>query len=345
MLITCDQMELRQEELAREILHQLSSKDGHYDTIREQKSLQDILFHLQYLHTAIMHSSPQLFSDYAIWANTLFDNLGFNPQTMLHVLDAMQYVLADSLDIDCRKQALEILETTRQALSSGQKCGHILTEDAPLFRLSRSYLDLLLQGKRSQASSLILHEVATGTTIEDIYLQVFEPVLKEVGYLWQTNQISVAQEHFCTAATQQIMSMLYPQIFAHAKHGRRFMAIAVGTELHELGIRMVADFMEIQGWETYYCGANTPQTSVLKTIEEFQPQVLGISATMTYHIGNVQQLIESIHQTFPQDAPQLMVGGYPFIIDQDLWHRIGADGFAPDARQAVAVASKLAANA
>lgn len=345
MIIPCDQLEIHQEDLAREILHQLIPQMTTYDAQMEQKSLQDIFYHLDYLQAAMTHSSAQLFADYAIWANSLFDNLGFAPQTMLKILQAMHYVLADSLEIDCRTQAKSIIQTASNALSNASlRPGHVLSQKAPQYKLSRKFLDYLLQGNRKDASSLIMQEVANGVSIEDIYLQVFEPVLKEVGFLWQTNQISVAQEHFCTAATQLIMSMLYPQIFSNAKNGNRFMAVAVGTELHELGIRMVADFMEIQGWETFYSGANTPQSSVLKTIEDFQPHVLGISATMSFHVDNVQQLIESIHQAFPENPPKLMVGGYPFIVDQELWQRIGADGFARNAKEAVTVATGLVAH-
>jgi methanogenic corrinoid protein MtbC1 len=36
-----------------------------------------------------------------------------------------------------------------------------------------------------------------------------------------------------------------------------------------------------------------------------------------------------------------MVGGYPFNVDPDLWRRIGADGSARDASEAIGVAQRL----
>ena len=65
--------------------------------------------------------------------------------------------------------------------------------------------------------------------------------LREVGRLWQMNRLSVAQEHYVTAATQLIMSQLYPLVFRTARRDRRIVAACVGGELHELGVRMVAD--------------------------------------------------------------------------------------------------------
>jgi len=55
------------------------------------------------------------------------------------------------------------------------------------------------------------------------------------------NEVSVAQEHYCTAATQLIMSQLYPHIFAGEKTERTLIATCVAGDLHEIGIRMVSD--------------------------------------------------------------------------------------------------------
>ena len=89
-------------------------------------------------------------------------------------------------------------------------------------------LRLLLRGNRQAASQLILTAVARGVTVKDIYLHVFQRTQYEIGRLWQINRISVAQEHFCTAATQLIMSQLYPHIFRTERVGRRLVATCVG---------------------------------------------------------------------------------------------------------------------
>ena len=118
--------------------------------------------------------------------------------------------------------------------------------------LAVSYLNTLLAGDSHLANQLILDAVRHGFGVKDIYLHVFQPCQQEIGRLWQMNRISVAQEHFCTVVTQTIMSQLYPYIFATEKNGRRLVATSVSGELHEIGMRMVADFLEMEGWTTYY---------------------------------------------------------------------------------------------
>jgi|GEM_PF-2079649 len=49
----------------------------------------------------------------------------------------------------------------------------------------------------------------SGVTIEDIYLHILEPAEKELGRLWLEKRITVGQEHFTSAVTQLVMSLLY----------------------------------------------------------------------------------------------------------------------------------------
>jgi methanogenic corrinoid protein MtbC1 len=202
-----------------------------------------------------------------------------------------------------------------------------------------------LQGERHQASKLILEAVDAGAEVKDIYLQVFQPCQREIGRLWQMNLINVAQEHYCSASTQLIMSQLYPYIFATEKIGKKLVATCVSGELHEIGIRMVSDFFEMEGWDTYYLGANTPLESVLKTIADQNPEVLCLSATMTFHVNQVAQIISRIRELEAgQQRLAIMVGGYPFNVAPGLWEKVGADACAGDAQEAVEVANRLLQN-
>ncbi len=213
----------------------------------------------------------------------------------------------------------------------------------PLAALARQYLETLLRGERRVASKLILDTVRDGVTVQDIYLSVFQPCQHEIGRLWQTNQVSVAQEHYCTAATQLIMSQLYPHIFATEKTGRSLVATCVGGELHEIGVRMVADFFEMDGWDTYYLGANSPANGLLETIESQQADLLAISATMTFSINAITDLIAHVRASDAGKEVRILVGGRPFNIATDLWQRVGADGCAPNAQTAIVAADRLLA--
>jgi transcriptional regulator with XRE-family HTH domain len=85
-----------------------------------------------------------------------------------------------------------------------------VSEGDLLSPLAKRYLEYLLDGKRAEAVDLILNEARAGRSVPDIYLNVFEPTLKELGRLWSKKEVDVAQEHFFSAITEQIMSRISP---------------------------------------------------------------------------------------------------------------------------------------
>ncbi len=149
------------------------------------------------------------------------------------------------------------------------------------------------------------------------------------------------QEHYCSAATQLIMSQLYPHIFGSAKTHGTLVGTCVSGDLHEIGVRILCDFFEMQGWHSHYLGANVPTSSVVQTVLQLKADVLAISATITYHVDAVEKLIAAIRSTPECRNIKVLVGGYPFKVAPNLWQTIGADGSANNAEDAVIEANRL----
>lgn len=303
--------------------------------------VRDAGYHLSYLAEAVEVDEPSLFVSYAAWVKVLFHGLDLPEKTMEDTLRWTQEALKEKLAPDARERAVGFIDQALEHLPNASLVleSHV-KPDAPHGVLAKQYLEALLRGERARASQLILDSVAEGVPVEEIYLQVFQPVQYEVGRLWQTGQISVAQEHYCTACTQLVMSQLYPQIVGQSAQKGRMVAACVGGELHEIGMRMVTDLLELSGWDTYYLGANMPTASILDAIDDRDASLLGISTTITYHLPQTTELIRTVRDAFG-DRIKVMVGGYPFRVSESLWQQIGADGFAPDAESAVQLASSL----
>jgi len=97
----------------------------------------------------------------------------------------------------------------------------------------------------------------------------------------------------------------------------------------------------MDGWDTYFLGANTPIEAVLCAVSERKAEVLAISVTMTIHIEKVSALIAAVRRAKLDAHTKIMVGGYPFNIAPNLWQAVGADGFARDAQQALTISEEL----
>ncbi len=308
----------------------------------QAKCLSDAHRHLTYLAEAMAVDHPSLFANYIAWGKVLLSGLGIPEADLAKNLQVIGEVLKEeisempiSLIDDYIQAGLQQLPTLPSELSTFIKTAE------PHADLANQYFEALLSGKRQIASQLILNAVNNGISIKEIYLYVFQRTQYEIGRLWQMNKVSVAQEHYCTAATQLIMSQLYAYIFASEKRGHTLVATCVGSELHEMGVRMVADFFEMEGWDTFYLGANMPPSGIIKELEERKAEVLAISATMTFHISAVTNLITTIRSNENFKSVKIMVGGYPFNVEPSLWQKVGADAYAKNADEAIKVANSL----
>ncbi len=98
--------------------------------------------------------------------------------------------------------------------------------------------------------------------------------MHEIGDLWHRNVITVDKEHYATSVNQTVMSGFFDEIFERPRKNRTLVAGAVGSELHEMGIRMLSDIFEYQGWDTFYLGAALPEQAVLEAIGEHKPDLV-----------------------------------------------------------------------
>ena len=341
------ELDFRRQDLAEAItnLHyeRRPELEARYGPIGRTRCLEDAAYHLSYLSQAVAASAPDLFADYVAWAKIMLGGRGIPADDLAVNLEVLRDVLRSELPEEQSRlvsgfvdAGLARLPQLPAELPSG------MTGDNLLDQLGRDYLQALLRGERQVASRMILDAVAGGVSIKEIYLHVFQRSQHEIGRLWQMNRICVAEEHYCTAATQLIMSQLYPFLFGHAKKsGRTLVATCVAGDLHEIGVRMVADFFEIEGWDTFYLGASVPAASVIQTIKDRRADVLAVSATMSFHLQAVSELIAAVRASEVGDRVKVLVGGYPFNLVADLWRLVGADAVARDAEESVAVARRL----
>ena len=213
----------------------------------------------------------------------------------------------------------------------------------PMSPLAREYLDALLEGRREEASELIRAAVEDGCGVGEIYERVFERTLKEVGLMWMQNRLDVATEHYFSASTQLIMSQLYSDITGASRQKKDAvcLAIAVCGEFHDIGARRVADFMEMDGWKTFFLGNNLCSEDIVKAVLDHKPEVLALSATMFFNVDSIGRAIRAIRAVEGTGNLVILVGGRPFNQDPELWKKVGADGFAQSARQAVKLANHL----
>lgn len=296
----------------------------------------DTEYTLLYLSMALRFQEVLLFENYMSWFGKLAYHLGFNNLGMATHFKSLSYVLIKTYSEAQPPLIQPVIEKGFQAYYRGfEEAKHLYVEIDP-------FLELLIQMKSDEARIYMLRQIESGKSVASIYLDIIQPTLVKVGLLWQNGRISVAKEHYITALIQQMIGQMYPYVFTRTHASELSMtAVCAGNELHEIGMRMVADFFEMDGWDTKFLGSNIPSSEILNTLINAPSDVLAISATTSQHLDEVARLISLVRKEASIALTRIIVGGKVFNDTPDLWKKIGADAFADNAKNAIAIAREL----
>ena len=168
---------------------------------------------------------------------------------------------------------------------------------------------LFLEGEEDSALSYI-EDLLNMYSRFYVFDKVLTQSMYHVGELWEQNKISVADEHLATAVCDFVLSKLKADSSGvSAKKQRKHKALLFGVEKeqHYLGMKMVADTFQDYGWRVRYLGPDLSLEHSLAQIEKYKPDVIGISAALSYRLPTVKGLVRQFEKL--EWKPLIMVGG------------------------------------
>ncbi len=177
-------------------------------------------------------------------------------------------------------------------------------------RFYQNYLGALLAGKRSACGDMVRELLDADIPLKDLYGDLFQRSMYEVGELWEANRISVANEHLATSITESLMNLAYPKLFATERTGQSAVISCGANEYHQIGGKMVADILELNGWDGHFLGANTPSEDLAAFVQEVKPDFAGFSLSILSNLDHLKRGVEMLRADFPN--LDLMVGGQAF---------------------------------
>jgi methanogenic corrinoid protein MtbC1 len=298
------------------------------------------------LSAALSAGCSGIFARHMAWTRSAFKARGVPVEDLKAGLAVLRETLVSQLEPGDHELANSYFDAAVQRVDSpccgcGQSGSAPLSTDTVEGRLGASYLLALLEGDRREASRLITTAAKSGMPVRDIYLCVLWPVLKELGRMWELAEIDVAEEHFATATTELVMAQLYPFLQRKASNGRTVIAATTEGNQHELGVRMAADFFEMEGWRAVYLGAGVPADELAMAVVDFKADVLVISACMHAQLQAVGDAVRAVRSVGAASGVKVVVGGPGFAETGEIWRTMGADGFATTVDKAVEVAEGL----
>ena len=291
--------------------------------------IQDAGYHLAFLAAAVEGDDPGAFASYARWTGRVLASRGIATTFLAENIAQVRDALTSRLTSEQSTALARYFDAALEALAAEPA----FPPTAPLTVTADVFLQAILSGQRHAAVRIAREGLRNGATVPDLYFDVFQPVLYEVGSRWESNQLTVAQEHMATAITQYVMAQIYEAPDETAPPKGHVVLTGVEGELHNIGAVMVGDLLELDGWRVRFLGTNLPAGAVLSAIRESVPTHVGISATMLFNVAAVRQLIAAIRSEF-EDRVRILVGGAAFRTAPGLWRQVAADAYASDLRAA-----------
>ena len=206
--------------------------------------------------------------------------------------------------------------------------------------LASRYLAAQLASNNRECIRLIDEALAQGASVQEIHLKVIQPCQREIGRLWEQGRISVAQEHLATAISQLAIAHMYRHIPRSPPNGKLAILACVEGETHDLGARMASDFLEMNGFDVRYLGANVPTESLLSMVLQRRPDLLALSVTLLTNLATFHEVVTVVRAKCGPDLP-ILAGGLAFAGDGARGLPEGVFAGSGDAAELVRVARRL----
>jgi MerR family transcriptional regulator, light-induced transcriptional regulator len=206
-----------------------------------------------------------------------------------------------------------------------------------------AFLEEVLGTDDAAAASFVRRLLTDGVSVESIYLDLLSPAARELGLRWEDDECSFVDVTVAMGRLQRVLREL-SQVFQAegsepAKEGQVLLTCLPG-EQHTLGLIMVAEFLIRDGFRVHV-GAPWSEADLLTMVRTEWFDVIGFSAGCESRLSVLKREIHRIRSNSRNPHVQVLVGGQVFSLDPELVERVGADGWARDARESPRVARTL----
>jgi len=193
------------------------------------------------------------------------------------------------------------------------------------------------QGTAEGAREALAEKVSAETVLREALMTGMD----EVGGLFARNEYFVPELLLSARAMYAALDVLRPLLAGsdYEPAGKVVMGTVQG-DLHDIGKKLVSMMLEGSGFEVVDVGTNVAPERFVEAVKESGAKLVGLSALLTTTLPAMEATVRAIRQAELAGEVRVMVGGAP--VTDSFAQQIEADGYAPDASSAVALARRLA---
>ncbi len=198
--------------------------------------------------------------------------------------------------------------------------------------------DAIIRGLQGESGRLAKEALAEEDELTIVEKRLI-PALDTVGAAYEKGTMFLPQLLSAAQAAQSVFEVIRASMAEKGgvvKKGSLVIATVKG-DIHDIGKNIVKTVLENYGYDVIDLGRDVSPEVILKTVQEKNIRLVGLSALMTTTLPSMEETIQLLH-TLP-DPPLTFVGGA--VVTPEYAKKMGADYYAKDARESVEIARKV----
>jgi len=200
--------------------------------------------------------------------------------------------------------------------------------------------EAVVMGNRAEIEDFVRQALQNGVNIQDVINNALISAMDIVGQKYTDREIFIPEMMIAANAMKMGLDVIKPMMTDEQVASKG--TILIGTvrgDVHDVGKNLVAMMLEGSGFHVIDLGVDVREEKIFQHIKENSPDLLAMSALLTTTMPQMKNVIDALTQAGYRDAVKVIIGGAP--VDKAYAEKIGADGYADDASEAVQLARKL----
>jgi 5-methyltetrahydrofolate--homocysteine methyltransferase len=196
----------------------------------------------------------------------------------------------------------------------------------------------IVDGQQHEVVKEVDAALQAGIPAKTILEEGMLAAMAEIGRLFEEGECYVPEMLISARAMKAGLAKLQPSL--KQTNVQAAGKVALGTvkgDLHDLGKNLVGMMLEGAGFTIKDLGVDVSPEAFVAAADD--ADVIGLSALLTTTMGNMKITLDALDAAGKRPKVKVIVGGAP--VTDDFARHIGADGYAPDASRAVALAKSL----
>lgn len=203
--------------------------------------------------------------------------------------------------------------------------------------LLERFYTCLISGDRPGAREIMDEVFDADCPAEKVASNLIWPTLNTLQTMRRNDQLNALAYNYATRLLRGITDQLQMRYASKADNGTTCLVVCGAEESEELAGQLTSDLLEAEGYRVHFTGGGIANDEIVEQLGTIKADKLVVFGAIPATVPQTRQLIDRLHDIGVCPDIQIIVGGGVFNRADGLAEEIGADLWANDPIELVAV--------